>query len=146
MRVSISLLLFATLALIAFAHARWARRLYWPFVDAEHLSKYVVGIPARPGMPPENLTWMVVAALSFAALDALALGFDLDAAVNKGAAWIGAGLVAVFGLRGLAGYTPFWRSAHSVFEFSLIDKIFYSPLCVLVAEGFYVLVSERLWP
>ncbi len=146
MRLLVAIPLFLALALIAFAHARWARRQYWPFVDGEHLSKYVIGDPARPGMPPDGLIWLVAGALSFAALDALALGFDLGAFVNKAAAWIGAGLLAVFGLRGLAGYTPFWRSARSVLEFSLLDKRFYSPLCILLAEGFYVLVSERLWP
>lgn len=137
-------LLFVSLSAVAFVHALWAKGSFWPAQDELTLSAYVVGIPGQPRMPPRGAAAMVAAGLAFAALVGLTLGFHVSPLIDQLAAWAGAGLVAVFGLRGIAGYTRFWRALHSGEVFALLDKRFYSPFCVLVAEGFFLLVSERL--
>jgi hypothetical protein len=144
--LTISLLLFVSLGLIAAIHGFWASGRVWPAPSGEKLAIYVVGDPRRPHMPPPELTWLVAVALAFAACDGLALGFQLGPALDKVAAWIGAGLIAVFACRGVAGYLPMWRAAHPGPEFALLDRRFYSPYCILVAEGFFQLVSQKLWP
>ena len=77
------------------------------------------------------------------AFDGLALGFHFGEVIDKGVAWIGVGLIAVFAVRGVVGYLPFWRAAHPGIVFAKLDKLFYSPYCILVAEGFFTLVSDR---
>jgi hypothetical protein len=94
-------------------------------------------------MPPPNAIWLVAAGIAFAAIDGLALGFHFVATIDHIVTWIGAGLIAVFAIRGIAGYMPAWRALHPGEVFALLDKRFYSPFCILVAEGFFTLVSER---
>jgi Protein of unknown function (DUF3995) len=142
--LAISLALFASLAAIAALHAYWAKGGAWPARDAGGLAEYVIGAPGRPGMPPAGITWMTSAALAATALDGLALGFRITPAIDRLATWAGVGFVGVFAVRGVAGYTKIWRSAHPGEIFALLDRRFYSPFCILVAEGFFTLVSERL--
>jgi len=137
-------LLVATLGGLAILHANWARGGVWPASDAAQLSLLVLGDPRHPGMPPPRAIWIVAGALAFAALDALALGAGLGARADQAAAWIGAGLVAVFACRGVAGYTSIWRAAHPGEAFAILDRWFYSPLCILIAEGFFTLASAKL--
>ncbi len=140
----VPILLFATLGTIALLHAHWARGGVWPASDAQHLSAIVVGDPRAPGMPPPRLAWLVAGVIAIAALDGLALGFRVNGWVDALATWIGVGLTGVFACRGVAGYTPFWREAHPDPAFALLDRGFYSPLCILIAEGFFTQVSGRL--
>ncbi len=144
MTAFVPFLLFAALSAIGLLHANWARGSVWPAQNELQLAAIVVGDPRHPRMPPARLTWLVAGALAFAALDGLLLGFQFDGIVDKPVAWIGAGLVAVFACRGIAGYTPMWRKGHADPAFELLDQRFYSPFCILLAEGFFVLVSERL--
>ncbi len=140
----IPVLLFATLGALAGLHAHWARGGVWPASDAEQLSWFVIGDPRQPRMPPPRAIGLVAGALAFAAIDALALGFQLGDPIDRLTTWTGAGLLAVFAVRGVVGYLPFWRAIHSGEAFTLLDKRFYSPLCILIAEGFFILVSGRL--
>ena len=136
--------LFITLTAVAVAHAAWATGHYWPARDARQLSVYVIGDPTRPGMPPAGAISLVAIALFCAALDALALTFQFGDPADRIVAWIGAGFAAVFGCRGVAGYLSPWRSLHPGPEFALLDRRFYSPFCILVAEGFFLTVAEKL--
>ena len=136
--------LFVALMAVAGLHASWARGGVWPAQNADQLADWVVGEAFRVGMPPAKAIWLVVAALVFAACDGLALAVHFSDPMEKLVVWAGAGLCGVFGLRGIAGYTPFWRAAHPGVSFTWMDKRFYSPFCVLIAEGFFTLVSDRL--
>ena len=140
----IPVLMFLTLGGLAILLAHWARGGVWPASDEAQLSWFVIGDPKQPGMPPSRVIWLVAGALGVAALDALALGFQLGLVIDRLAAFVGAGYIAVFAGRGVVGYLPFWREVHCGEAFALIDKRFYSPLCILIAEGFFILVSGRL--
>jgi Protein of unknown function (DUF3995) len=139
----IPVLLFVSLGAISCLHLLWAMGNWWPARDAETLSSCVLGDPTFPGMAPPPALRLTAAAIAFAAFDGLALGFHFGEIVDKGAAWIGVGLIAVFAVRGVVGYLPFWRAAHPGIVFAKLDKLFYSPFCILVAEGFFTLVSDR---
>ncbi len=136
-------LLFVALGAVAALHFYWAAGGVWPGSDAADLSSLVVGDPRRPGMAaPKDLAaiggWFAVAALL-----ALVLAFRFGPPIDKALAWVGAAVGVLFAARGLSGYLPFWRAVHPGVKFTLLDKRFYSPFCVLVAEGFYLLVSGR---
>ena len=136
--------LFVALMAVAGLHAYWARGGAWPAKDANQLADWVIGEAFRTGMPPASAIWLVVASLVFAAFDALAMAAQYSDPWERLVVWTGAGLCGVFGIRGVAGYTPFWRAAHPGAAFTWMDKRFYSPFCILIAEGFFTLVSGRI--
>ena len=57
----------------------------------------------------------------------------------------GAGALVVFliAAAGIIGFLPFWRRKMSLEPFSTLNKIIYSPACVLIAEGFFSLITPR---
>jgi Protein of unknown function (DUF3995) len=137
-------LLAAALLALALLHAYWARGGVWPAADEAELAQWAIGEIHRTRMPPPRAIALVAASLFLAAVDAVALGLPLDGLVDRLVVWSGVGLTGVFALRGIAGYTPFWRAAHPGPAFTWMDKRVYSPLCILLAEGFFTLVSDRL--
>jgi hypothetical protein len=56
----------------------------------------------------------------------------------------GAGAAAVFAGRGIAGYVPAWRARHPREPFASIDRQYYSPLCLLLAAGLVVLLTNGM--
>ena len=135
-------LLFVILMAIAAIHVAWARGITWPADDEPSLVAMVVGSEGMGRMPPKKLTYLVAGALAFGAMTALMLGFEVELPGNA-LGYVGAGFTAIFGLRGLIGYLPPWRKRHPVEPFATLDRIFYSPACILLGEGFFSLVSSR---
>jgi hypothetical protein len=64
--------------------------------------------------------------------------------VNQAVLAVGVIITAVFLLRGLAGYSPRWRRRFSTEPFATRDMRLYSPLCMLLATGFMVLLSREM--
>ena len=135
-------LLFIVLMAIAAIHAAWARGVTWPADDEPSLVAMVIGSEGMGRLPPKKLTYAVAGALALGGVVALLLGFEV---VLPGTAlgYAGAGFTAIFVLRGLLGYLPPWRKRHPVEPFATLDRIFYSPACILIGEGFFTLVSSR---
>ena len=52
----------------------------------------------------------------------------------------GAGMAAVFVGRGLAGYASAWRRRFSEEPFASLDRLAYSPLCLLLGAGYIALL------
>ncbi len=121
----------------------WSRGLSWPLESEMVLTSWVVGDPLMQRMPPALLLRMIALALAFGAATALALGMDQSAPMNDFVTYSGAGFCGVFALRGLCGYLPLWRNRFTVEPFSTIDRMIYSPGCILIAEAFFSLLSER---
>lgn len=135
-------LLFLILMAIAAIHVAWARGVTWPADDEASLVAMVIGSEGMSRLPPSKLTYIVAGALAVGAVTALLLGFDVVLPENA-LGYVGAGYTAVFVLRGLLGYLPPWRKRHPVEPFATLDRIFYSPACILIGEGFFSLVSSR---
>jgi hypothetical protein len=103
----------------------------------------VVGRDDMARMPPRKLTYGVAATLILGGVTALALGFEPAGLFGSAIAYMGAGYCCIFILRGILGYLPPWRSRHPVDPFPTLDKMFYSPACILIGEAFFTLVSPR---
>ena len=56
----------------------------------------------------------------------------------------GAAAALVFAGRGVAGYVPAWRARHPREPFASLDRHYYSPLCLLLAAGFVVLLADGM--
>ena len=94
-------------------------------------------------MPPASLTAMIAGVIFLSAATALLLGLHINETVDLLVTYAGVGFCAVYGLRGIIGFLPFWRRKMSLEPFSTLNKIIYSPACVLIAEGFFSLITPR---
>jgi hypothetical protein len=135
-------LLFLVLLAIAALHLAWARGVVWPAQDEPGLVAMVIGMEGIGRLPPKKLTYLVAVTLAFGAVTALLLAFDVVLPGNA-LGYVGAGFAAVFVLRGVLGYLPPWRKRHPLEPFATLDRIIYSPACILLGEGFFSLVSSR---
>ena len=138
-----AIFLFVVLSAIAAVHANWARGGFWPGSDEETLVAMVVGETSFRGMPPVHLIRIAATGIFLAACTGLALGFELPGILDRVVAYAGAGFTAVFGLRGVIGFLPFWRRRHPLEPFATLDRLVYSPGCVIIGEVFFTLVSPR---
>ncbi|WP_312860515.1 DUF3995 domain-containing protein [Neoaquamicrobium sediminum] len=85
----------------------------------------------------------MAAALAVAALIALALAgivtLPLPAALIRLG---GLGAALVFLGRGIAGFTPAWRRITPEMPFARNDRLYFSPLCLLIGAGFTLLLIQ----
>ena len=143
MTLGLSLFIFALLMTVAVLYLSWARGGHWPLASEMALAATVVGDPKLQRMPPPTRLRLIALAHALGALIMLALGFDLPDQLQLIATWAGALFCAIFGLRGVLGFLPFWRKHFTAEPFNTIDRIIYSPCYVLVAEAFFTLISDR---
>ena len=143
MTAALSLSLFALLIVMAGLCAFWAQGAHWPFASAPALASWVVGDAKATGMPPPQQMRMLALWLALAALTMLALGLDLPAPLNEIATYAGAGFCALFAIRGIVGFLPFWRRRYGGQPFAVIDGLIYSPGCILIAQIIFSLLAER---
>lgn len=134
-------IVFLCLLTVALAHFLWAVGSKWPVRDPHLLARTVIGKPGIERVP--RLASLVVSLLL---LGAAAIGAALADPLSGGLLLTicGAVLALVFGLRGLAGYTAAWRARFPLEPFATLDRRIYSPLCLVVALCFAVLVVMRL--
>jgi len=133
-------LLSAVLLAIAGTHAYWGLGGLWPAASAAELARAVVG-DGRTRMPAAWSCFSVAVLLVMVAVWPWLL---LRHPVNQAVLAVGVIITAVFLLRGLAGYSPRWRQRFSTEPFATRDMRLYSPLCMLLATGFMVLLSREM--
>ena len=133
-------LLSALLLAIAGLHAYWGLGGLWPAKSPAELARAVVG-DGRTRMPPAWSCFTVAALLALVALWPWLL---LRHPVSQLVIAVGVVFAAVFLIRGLAGYSPRWRRRHWAEPFATRDRRLYSPLCMVLATGFMVLLSREM--
>jgi hypothetical protein len=129
------------LASIAALHAYWSRGGLWPAANEEDLVATVIGNARAKRMPSARLCLLVACAIALtAAWPLLLIGVQGESAMRPLLLAGGFAIMAVFLLRGLAGFLPAWRRLHPREPFASYDRRYYSPLCLLVAAGYAVLL------
>lgn len=140
MSMIIAAIMFIPLLAIAIAHFVWSLGGSWPIRDKAMLPKVVLGIPGRQIRRLPSLVMSIVilgvGVLGLALADHTAGGWWLTV--------LGLGAGAVFIGRGIVGYTAGWRAIFSDEPFATLDRRNYSPLCLILGAGFWLLVLMRL--
>lgn len=134
-------ILFLCLLTVAMAYALWAIGSKWPIRDPQLLANAVIG---RPGVThvPRLTAFLLAVLLMIAAVIGTSLGDVASGGLPLTLA--GAALAALFAARGIAGYLPAWQARHPVEPFAMLNRRAYSPMCLVVALCFIVLVVARL--
>ncbi|MCP4561924.1 MAG: DUF3995 domain-containing protein [Bosea sp.] len=129
------------LAAVAALHAYWGRGGLWPAASEEELIATVIGNARARRMPSPGLCLLVALAIALTAIWPLLLMQISGMAALRPLILLGGfAIMAVFLLRGIAGYLPVWRRLHPREPFASNDRRYYSPLCLLVAAGYAVLL------
>ncbi|MEM1190413.1 MAG: DUF3995 domain-containing protein [Pseudomonadota bacterium] len=132
------------LVAIAFAHALWGLRIWWPVRDELALARTVVGAPRIDRMPSCSACLTVTLALLVVSVLNLVLGGVISTPwlPDTLVAIAGYGAAVVFLLRGFVGYLPFWARITPEQPFRTYDKWAYSPLCILLGLGILALAQS----
>ncbi|TCL00412.1 uncharacterized protein DUF3995 [Shimia isoporae] len=128
----IATLLSGALLIPAALHLLWAIGFWFPIKDETALARATVGAKGITRMPPAIPCAVVAMALLFAAILPHVPAFPLQSLMMSGAA-------AVFLLRGLIAYTPFWRKHFCEEPFASLDRRFFSPLILAMGVAFLIL-------
>ncbi|MEX4006152.1 DUF3995 domain-containing protein [Neoaquamicrobium sediminum] len=131
------------LVLLAALHVYWGLGGVWPGTDQKSCARAIAGFKGIDRMPSPPAAFSVAAALAVAALIALALAgivtLPLPAALIRLG---GLGAALVFLGRGIAGFTPAWRRITPEMPFARNDRLYFSPLCLLIGAGFTLLLFQ----
>ncbi|MBX9463314.1 MAG: DUF3995 domain-containing protein [Aquamicrobium sp.] len=131
------------LALLAALHVYWGLGGVWPGTDQKSCARAIAGFKGIDRMPSPPAAFGVAAALAVAALIALALAgivtLPLPAALIRLG---GLGAALVFLGRGVVGFTPVWRRITPEMPFARNDRLYFSPLCLLIGAGFTLLLFQ----
>ena len=135
-------ILIAVLVVLAALHAWWGLGGRWPGRDESSLVELVVGRTRAMRMPGFLPSLFVAFALLAAAGLVAIQGKVISASLDPPAQWLAqAGFwtaCAVFALRGIAGFIPPIFAYARGTPFARLNRLFYSPLCLLIAGGFFV--------
>jgi hypothetical protein len=139
----IAILVALMLVLLAALHVYWGLGGVWPGTDQKSCARAIAGFKGIDRMPSPPAAFGVAAALAVAALIALALAgivtLPLPAALIRLG---GLGAALVFLGRGIAGFTPAWRRITPEMPFARNDRLYFSPLCLLIGAGFTLLLIQ----
>lgn len=135
----IALSLTVVLTAISLLHFAWAAGIYWPGKDPVSLSDKVMGARPGAGLPPTWLTALVATAILGGALTVLMFSVEAwDGPWRPAFALAYIAMTLVFLARGIAGYVPaLWRRTRTT-SFYKLNRLYYSPLCLLIAAGLVV--------
>ena len=141
---ALALILSFVLLLITALHVYWGIGGIWPGKDQASCARAVVGFRGVDEMPSTGASFAVAACLALATLWPLALeGVFASPFPREGLASTALLIGLVFIGRGVAGFTPWWRRLAPEQPFARLDRLYYSPLCLLIGLGFAVLaISE----
>ena len=140
----IALAIFLLLSAIAGIHVAWGTGVRWPRKTEAELVTTVIG-HWSDRMPTPNQCYLAALAIFIPGAIALMLaGLVQTALPPLLVAFAGAGAAAGFAGRGIAGYVPAWRALHPREPFASLDRHYYSPLCLLLAAGFVVLLVNEM--
>ena len=117
----LAIVLALLLAALAALHAYWGIGGVWPGVDAADCARRVGGLRGARTMPGPGACFAVAGALATAALIAPATAGIFGTRVATLAALAGLVVVLVFLGRGIAGFTPAWRSITPEQPFATLD-------------------------
>ncbi len=138
----VPVILIAVLVILAALHAWWGLGGRWPGHDERSLVELVVGRTRSmrmPGFFPSMfVAFALLAAAGLVAIQGKVTPEDLGAPVRwfvQAGFWMAG---AVFALRGLAGFIPPIFAYARGTPFARLNLLFYSPLCLLIASGFFV--------
>lgn len=129
------------LAAIAGLHAYWGSGGRWPAASEDELIATVIGNASARRMPSPGLCLLVALAIAIAAIWPLLLvqGSSLGT-THLLILLAGVAIMAVFLLRGIVGFLPAWQRLHPREPFASNDRRYYSPLCLLIAAGYAILL------
>lgn len=145
MILAVATALALVLAVIAGLHLYWGLGGLWPASTQQGLVSTIVGDARLKRMPSPRLSITVAAAIAVTALWPLLLaGAFAGAAPRLLIMGAGVAIMAVFLLRGVAGYVPAWRRKHALEPFATLDRRCYAPLCLVIAAGYAALLFEGL--
>lgn len=141
---AIAFAIFVVLTTIAALHVAWGVGVRWPRKTDAELVSVVVG-HASDKMPSPNQCYLAALAIYIPGTIALMLAGLIDVAVPASLVTLaGAGAALVFAGRGIAGYVPAWRARFPREPFATYDRRYYSPLCLILAAGFAVLLFNAM--
>lgn len=124
-------LVITVLLAIAGLHLAWGLGVLWPVTNETQLVATVIGMKGVARMPGLIPCLMVVAALltvaGLAWWQVKAPGWLPQLALLAAA--------AVFLVRGVAVWTPFWRALTPQQPFARLDVTLYGPLCLALGAG-----------
>lgn len=137
---AIAFAIFVVLTTVAALHVAWGVGLRWPRKTDAELVSVVVG-HASDKMPSPNQCYLAALAIYIPGTIALMLAGLIGTSLSPSIVLL-AGLVAtlVFAGRGIAGYLPAWRARFPREPFATYDRRYYSPLCLILAAGFAILL------
>ena len=138
---ALAILLSAVVFAIAGLHAYWGSGCIWPAASAEQLAKTVVGRPGITKMPSPAACFVVAGLLAMvAAWPLFAAGLLPEPWSRRFTLLVGPMLAAVFVGRGIATWKPGWRDYFPEQPFARLDRLVYSPLCLLLGIGYFTLL------
>jgi hypothetical protein len=140
---AIAIVLALLLTAIAGLHAYWGRGGLWPAANEDELIATVIGNAQATRMPSPSLCMLVALAIAVTAIWPLFLAAGIASIALRPLLQSGGiAIMAVFLLRGVAGYLPAWRRLHPREPFASYDRRYYSPLCLLIAAGYAALLLQ----
>jgi hypothetical protein len=143
--ISIALIIFFSLTMIAALHVAWGLGAHWPAPDERALVSLVVGRTGTTRMPTSFACLRAAAAIFLAGFAAIVVVDLVQIPVSSPVITAAGALVAaVFALRGVAAYLPVWRRAFAQEPFATLDRDWYGPFCLLLALAFALLVLKRV--
>ena len=140
----LALNLAAVLLIIGVLHGLWGLHIWLPVGNEQQLARSVVGARDIVSMPPRLQCFLVAGALLGGAVGVLVLAEIIElpffpTALIQGGMSV---FAAVFIVRGLVGFTPFWVGITPELPFRSLDRRVYSPLCVLLGVGIVTLITS----
>lgn len=136
----LAMILSVVIFVIGMIHLLWALGSTWPCKDEASLARTVVGSRGIEKMPPRWASAFVSICLFGASLWALALRGLAPVQIPQILNFIGgAGLTAVFGLRGILGVFPAFEKMSPEQPFLSLNRRIYSPLCLMIGIAFALL-------
>jgi len=140
----IALAIFLLLTAITVIHVVWGKGVRWPRKTEAELVTTVIG-HKRDTMPSPSQCYLAALAIFIPGVIALMLAGLVQTPLPPWLVTLAAAAAAlVFAGRGIAGYVPAWRARHPREPFASLDRHYYSPLCLLLAAGLVVLLTNGM--
>lgn len=137
----IAWLLFFILALVAALHFLWASGSTWPVANRDEFVRSFIGSDSPNAMPGALLTSVVACLILVASVVPLWRANIVSLPLPEWALTIGMwALFGIFLLRGLSTYALPMLSRTEPFR--RLDRHYYAPLCLIIAVGFALGLSQ----
>lgn len=128
---------------LAALHVYWGLGGVWPATNEQALINTVIGFPGMTEMPSANFTFVIAFLIFLSA----AVAQSSTVCISPVLSWISR--LAIFGVgmtffaRGIGGYFFDQLAWDPVEPFATYNQLFYSPLCLAIATGFFLLLIKK---